>query len=471
MFNAEFTRKFSLSMHKNMQIKLAEMSFYKNFVATNRGDLYPVIEKSADCVDAVENNSYIVKRGAIKRVFASFFPYATYKVVADGNGAVGFSVNTKTAEAIVTREEDTINFTCGKKTETIKIPANLLAEKNLIVTCRPKNFDIYIEKNGMAVFVKTVTCDEFARSHDYANFSDGFVSLVVSGYAVVSEVKSYLDNGIGIADMRPIRYENGEVMVEEGKVYFTATVRNQAGGYQGIFSWVAGTSQIDYCGAVFFDAGDGLWCGDVASSILYNRKEKQWQLWVCSFAHCHILAYAQFSGDIRFGVSVVDITLMEKASEGENFKVFKGFEGDEDPDFFFDESIGKWRLSVCRIDKKSGNYRYVFFISDQPFAEYECVGCGYIGAETGGSFVKIDGELYFVCGNSFDLKSNYRIYGKDGMSEAKFNFADGGFRGWGTIIPVKKGSRTRYFWLTFDRFNGSDFNWSYGNLYCFERKE
>ena len=54
------------------------------------------------------------------------------------------------------------------------------------------------------------------------------------------------------------------------------------------------------------------------------------------------------------------------------------------------------------------------------------------------------------------------------METAKFNYPDGGFRGWGSVFPVKSGSRTRYFWLTFDRHNGSDYNWSYGNLYCFE---
>ena len=48
------------------------------------------------------------------------------------------------------------------------------------------------------------------------------------------------------------------------------------------------------------------------------------------------------------------------------------------------------------------------------------------------------------------------------------DYDDGGFRGWGTVIPVKQGTRTRYYWLTFDRHKGSDYNWSYGNLYCFE---
>lgn len=52
--------------------------------------------------------------------------------------------------------------------------------------------------------------------------------------------------------------------------------------------------------------------------------------------------------------------------------------------------------------------------------------------------------------------------------DAKFGFDDGDFRGWGSIIPVQLGSRKRYFWITFDRQKGSDYNWSYGNIYCFE---
>ncbi len=93
------------------------------------------------------------------------------------------------------------------------------------------------------------------------------------------------------------------------------------------------------------------------------------------------------------------------------------------------------------------------------------------GAETGGSFVHIENKVYFVCGNDFNAKSDYRIYSEDGMVQAKFDFPDGGFRGWGTVMPIRMGSRERYFWLTFDRHNGSDFNWSYGNLYCFEATE
>ena len=73
-----------------------------------------------------------------------------------------------------------------------------------------------------------------------------------------------------------------------------------------------------------------------------------------------------------------------------------------------------------------------------------------------------------MCGNDFKSRANYRIYTKNNMYTAKFDFDDGGFRGWGTLMPIKFGSRTRYFHMTFDRHNGSDYNWSYGNIYCYE---
>ena len=39
------------------------------------------------------------------------------------------------------------------------------------------------------------------------------------------------------------------------------------------------------------------------------------------------------------------------------------------------------------------------------------------------------------------------------------------------VMPIRMSARMRYFWLTFDRHNGSDYNWSYGNIYCFEAEE
>ena len=235
-----------------------------------------------------------------------------------------------------------------------------------------------------------------------------------------------------------------------------------------MFAWVPGTADLEMTGALYSDTGDGFWCGDVAASVLYHREKKQWYLWVCSFSHGHILAHSVFEGDPRFGVNVIDVELMPKAPAGAGIECFAGFEGDEDPDFFYDTERNKWLMAVCRLDPADRKYRYVFFESDEPFSGYTCKGVGLPGEETGGSFVMIGDELHFICGNSFTDRSDYRVYRRDGMHKAAFRFPDGGFRGWGTVIPVKQGSRTRYYRLTFDRHNGSDYNWSYGNLYGFE---
>ena len=291
---------------------------------------------------------------------------------------------------------------------------------------------------------------------------------LIAENCVIEEVRSYIDSGISLADMRSIRYENGDVMMEQGKLYLSASIRMREETFQGIFTWVPGTREFALTGALFYDSGDGKWCGDVAASILYHRIEQKWFLWVCSFSHGHRLGHAVFDGDPRFGVNVVDIQLMEMANEHHTVQDFVGFAGDEDPDFFYETDTKQWYMAICRLDPTLRAYRYVFFRSNAPFSGYEYLGTGIPGAETGGSFVKIEKELYFVCGNDFHAVSDYRIYSKTGMIHPKFDYPDGGFRGWGTLLPIKMGSRTRYFWLTFDRHNGSDYNWSYGNVYCFE---
>lgn len=455
-------------MYKNLKLKLGEMSFYKDFVSDTRGDLYPILSKSDDCYEYVECNRYGVRKGSVCRLLGQFFPFATYELTATvKEGGAGFRFILPSAEAQISVSSGKLRFICNDHTEELDF---CMKEFSMIVSCRPGAFDVYFRKNGKAEFFATFTEPAFKSSNDYAEFSDGKVALAVYGEVEVKEVSFYIDNGTSIADMRPVRYENGEVMVEGGKVYVTASIRMQAGSFQGIFSWIPGTSEFELTGALFYDCGDGRWCGDVAASLLWHRDEKLWYLWVCAFSHGHILARSTFEGDVRFGVNVIDVELMKKADADSPFESFLAFAGDEDPDFFYDAENSRWLMAICRLDPESKKYRYVFFESEKPFEGYRYIGKGRDGAETGGSFVKVNGEQYFLCGNDFHATSDYRIYGKHGMSAPNFDYPDGGFRGWGTLIPIKLGSRTRYFWLTFDRHRGSNYNWSYGNLYCFEAK-
>ncbi len=470
--NAVFRRKFAKSMYKNLKLSLCEMTFTKDFISDTRGDLYPVITRSKDCVEHIDHNQYILENGSVERHFGQFFPFATYEMSFETKaGEVGLGFTLPEANVKVLFQKGKILLAENGAVQETEIIIQEKGEQTMIVTCRPGFFDVYQRINGAATFVHTFAAESFSDSNLQKYFEQGYVSLCAAGAAKVTSACGYIDSGVSQADYRPIRYENGEIMMEQGKIYFTGSIRMQAQYFQGVFSWIPGTSQIDLVGALFFDSGDGRWCGDVASSILYHRPSGLWYHWVCSFSHGHILGHACYKGDPRFGVNVIDIELISKAKEKNGIYDFVGREGDEDPDFFYDAKADCWYMAICRVDPTIGRYRYVFYKSARPFDGYEYIGKGLDGAETGGSFVHIGDEVYFVCGNDFNAVSDYRIYSKEGMVQAKFDFPDGGFRGWGTVMPIRMGSRERYFWLTFDRHNGSDYNWSYGNLYCFEATE
>ncbi|MBO5035463.1 MAG: hypothetical protein J6D42_00100 [Clostridia bacterium] len=459
-------------MYKNLKIKLGEMNFFKDFINDDRGDMYPVLLKSEDCSEIVENNIYTVEQGSVKRLFCQFFPFATYELTADLSlGKVGFSFDLPDAKASISVENGKLAFADKNGEQSVCNLTFSSSECTFIVSCRPGAFDVYFKNNGKAEYCHTFYSEEFRESNKYSSFSDGYVSLKVSGKVAVKEVLSYIDNGVSIADIRPIKYENGDVIFEQGKACFTISIRMQEGTFNAVLSWIPGTAEFELTGAIFYDSGDGFWRGYVAPVILYNRQKDQWYVWVSSFAHEHILAYASFDGDPRFGVNVIDVKIMERAADSSDITAFAGIRGDEDPDLIYDKENDRWLLAVCRIDPKIGRYIYVFFESNDPFEGFRFIGRSHDGSETGGSFVRKDGGWYFVCGNDIDGRPNYRIYSKNGMQSASFNYPDGGFRGWGTLFPIKTGSRTRYFWLTFDRHRGSSYNWSYGNIYCFELGE
>ena len=463
----KFQRVFSKSMNKNLKLPLGEMTFSKDFVRDNRGDLYPIIAKDDACIECVDANQYGIQNGTVERMVTRFFPYATYEMeVAKNEGNCGFVFHLADQAAKIIWDGKEVLFSdgsCGQKTEC----SSGTSCDTVIVSCRPGAFDIYLRNNEKPEYLCTFKSEIFSHSNEQKQFREGFVSVLASGNVTIKNVCSYMDCGISQADIRAICYENGEPIFENGKVYLTASIRMQEGGFQGVFSWIPSTSEIELTGALFFDCGDGFWRNYLASSLLFHRKTKEWYLWTSSFEHKHILCHASFAGEPRFGVNVIDVTMMEPANTNDP-TVFAGFPGDEDPDFYYNEQEGKWYLAICRVSPVTGNYRYLFFRSKDPFRDYTYIGQGVDGAETGGSFVTIENEMVFVCGNSFEKRANYRMYTKDGMQEAQFDFDDGGFRGWGTVIPVTMGSRKRYFWLTFDRHNGSSYNWSYGNIYCFE---
>ena len=471
-------RLFSLNFYKDLRLPLGKMSFTKDFVNEKRGDIYPVIEKTGQSLEKICGGKYSAK-GSVTRLMGRHLPYCTYEMTfetLDGKGGFSFLVPGGCVLVGLKNEGGRLSAECsdGEKSECFDTDIQFEKGLSFVLTARRDSLDCYIKKEDFPLYICTFKSKVLENIDCDKVFEKSSSCVTLSGEVTVCNVQFYIDCGISQADIRPVRYENGDILVENGRIFLTASLRMQAECYQGVLSWVPGTADFELVGAVFYDAGDGVWGNDVAASLMYDRSEKIWKLWVCSFCHGHILGHAEFDGDIRFGVNVVDITLMEKLPEGGDETAFLGKLNDEDPDFIYDAKSGKWYMSVCRsiTDDNSENYRYFFFESDNAFSGYKFIGrtdCG--GAETGGSLLLLDGKLRFACGSSYDTRAEYRIYDPfDGnhFTKMRFDYDDGGFRGWGSIIPIKYGNRTRYFHITFDRAGGSDYTWSYGNIYCFE---
>ena len=616
-----FHRLFSINPYRALRMKLCEMSLYKDWPHTDRGDPYPIIRESGWALDErVEDERLVVSAGAPSsdsekigandsvmssadsRLFGSeesgaddrdaasagalsfnseesgangrdttsagapsfdseeivandqtmssadshlfgseesgadgrdtasagllgervrrigrFFPYATSEVCVDeldGEGARGgleFSArsghgspytpeNAPTlcvfleragAEVRVCHEE----FVGGRSLGVVRHEAYAFRPGDtLLVSAHGVFFDVSLAGR----FVCTIQADGFLEICRRSAFMNAGVSLYVGlpagGRALVSRAESFLDGGISHADIKPVRYEDGTPIVENGRLFLTLSSRLQAGAYQFVVSWNPSTCELKPEGAIFFDYGDGFWCADMAISLLYHRERREWLFWATAFSHGHILCHGTSAGDPRFGITVLDATLMAAQRTGvaaddalsvqaggrgagiaelDDDTLWLAKTGDEDPDFTYDRARGKWYMTICRSVKGEG-YRYFLFESDEPFSGYRHVCHTETGENTGGLMVCIRGRRALVCGSDFKARAEYRVYQLGDFSHYErltCDFDDGGFRGWGSLMPVPCGNRTKYAWMTFDRHNGSDFNWSYGNLYAYEAEE
>lgn len=623
-----FHRLFSINPYRSLRMKLCEMSFCKDWPHTDRGEPYPIVrEVGAALGEKVEDGRIAFSAdapGERARLIGRFFPYASSEVCVDaldGEGArVGLEFAVRSgrgspytaedapglcvfveragAEVCVCHEE----FVGGRSLGVVRHGTRAFTPGGvLFVSAHGAFFDVSLGRE----FVCTIQAEGFSYICCRSAFMNAGVSLYVAlpagGRAAVSRAESFLDGGLSHADMKPVRYEDGTPILENGRLFLTLSSRLQAGAYQYVVSWNPSTCELRPEGAIFFDYGDGRWCADVAISLIYHRERSEWLFWATAFSHGHILCHGTSAGDPRFGITALDATLMEAQKPGSDvsngglpiqtsvaemdggqaqtkecacgkagaawafasdevlsvqagvarisasdevlsvqaggrvaemadgqartkdcacgkvgaarafasddvlsvqvgaarasasddvLSVQAGWRGasvaeldddtlwlaktgDEDPDFTYDRERGKWYMTICRSVKGAG-YRYFLFESDEPFSGYRHVCHTESGENTGGLMVRIRGRRALVCGSDFKARAEYRVYPLGDFSHFQrltCDFDDGGFRGWGSLMPVPCGNRTKYVWMTFDRHNGSDYNWSYGNLYAYEAEE
>ena len=513
-----FRRRFSINPYKRLRLPLGEMSCFKDWLNDRRGAPYPVVlssEAEETLSESLPDTRYRAENKTDRplyqaRLLGQHFPYATYDIELDELNAreaasgVGVCVMSECLPRLTIAARRTDRGLCvfcdvegDEEIRTLFSERAFEPGMHLIVTCRGKSFDIYLQYGRKPEYVGTFSLLAFSRVIAYDVFTRATASLYVSlapGESMQGAAQFYLEGGISHADMKCMRFENGQPYMDRGRLYLTLSARLQAAGFQTVVSWNPSTDDIRMEGAIFFDAGDGLWCSDVATTAVFDRRAGEWYVWACSFSHGHVLCHGRSFADLRFGINVLEVELMpfEKSVPGEadslgaedasgpiqravvsDDRLFYAKFGDEDPDLTFDEARGKWLLAICRLVDcgTESKYRYFLFESDDPFTGFTYVDHVREGDDTGGSFVRAAGKMYLLCGSDFDRRAQYHLHPIDDLSRytcLRFDFDDGGYRGWGTLVPVPCGSRTRYVLMTFDRHNGSNYNWSYGNIYVFE---
>ena len=475
-----FQRKFSYNPYQTLRLPVCEMSMYKDWVNDTRGDPYTVLHRAGDVHEQIADAAYTVtstEGGEVSRLLGAFFPYYSYSfavcrvsyadvgiTVCDGEGGSRIEVMLCDAKQFTVRTADGHwDFPCEiKGGETVKI------------TFRAGGVSIYLDRGARYELVGDISVPLLEDYLHYKVHSSATCALRTclraGGVAVYRHVEGFLCGGLSHADPKPMKYEDGTPIMENGRLFLTVSSRLEKGCYQSVLSWNPTLCDFRMEGAIFYDVGDGKCCDDVAASVVYDRRTKEWYIWYCSFSHGHVLARGKIMGDPRYGIQIVDAEPLP-LWDGTDRTAFVGVPGDEDPDLAFID--GKWHLTVCRREPEDG-YHYYRFVSDSPLDGFTYADRTPTGGKTGGMMIPFEGKYYFACGTDFHSRAMYDVYPYDDFSHHEgltCNYDDGGFRGWGTIIGVPIGSRKCYYWITFDRHNSSGWNWSYGNIYVYEAEQ
>lgn len=434
-----FRRRFSVNPYKSLRLPLGEMNCVKDWVNTKRGDPYPILEKGevtelvADGAWRIRNDTGAVQR--VRRLLGGHFPVSTYDIgLEELTGKAGITIEypEKRIELLVSHDGSKYIFEVtdsdGRRAEYM-LERPFASGARFMVTANFTRFELYIA-DPTPVFVAMHHYPEFEpinRTSVYTRSTAAITVELASAQEAALNAEFYLDCGVSQADLRSVRYEDGTPVIERGRMFLTFSVRNIDGGFQGVMSWTPGLADFRMEGALFFDPGDGKcagddrMCGDVATTLIYDRIHSEWLLWACSFSHGHILCHTRMKNDPRFGINVLDVQLM-KAENTEltlsDDRLFLAKAGDEDPDLVWDAENNRWLMSICRLvtlENGDVEYRYFVFEGNDPFEGFTYIGNTTEGSGTGGSLIMLDGKRYLLSGANFRARANYWLYPLDAL--------------------------------------------------------
>lgn len=420
--------------------------------------------------------------------FGGFNSFATYTInlaSTSGKGDIGFefsSTNKKDQFFVkIGFEDDNLKDVWVEVKSKDKIVSNELVSINLtgkekikgkiILQMLGSGFVLYLQNSGLPQVIAQCNFNKYIdlRSKKYINaFQSSLFINLKRGKVQFKNVEMAITTGVGLADIRPITYENGDPFLDKDRLWYTMSIRGRALPHhiQGVFSMNPSVFDIKLEGIIVFDRNDGILRNEIASHIFYNRKEKVWQGLTTGFSAYafpekekkQLLAVSS-TKDPRFGFSVMDATPL-------------GMVGDiEDPHLIYDSEVQKWRMLTCI---NQNGYKAIMMESDHWDKAYKQIAGPVTHNSTGTSIHKINGVHYCFSGSK---EREIFIYSYPDLNEAGTLNMDlppwtetSGTRVWPNVVELPDGYPFKYVALMMDRFNYPGMNgpnWTYGALYLY----
>ncbi|WP_234573280.1 hypothetical protein [Rhodohalobacter sp. 614A] len=420
--------------------------------------------------------------------FGGFNPFATYSIDLNslsGNGQVGFQFSDAANEeqffvaigfndSTLTEVTLRVVHKSGIVTDesiAVNPDENKSLEGKIILQMLGSGLTLYLQNQGLPKVIGQSDFNTYIdlRKKDYLHsFQSNLFVKLREGHVQINKIEMALTTGVGLSDIRAITYENGEPMLDQGRLWYTMSIRGRALPHhiQGVFSMNPTVFDPKLEGIIVFDRNDGLLRNEIASHLFYDRNDKIWRGITTGFSafanpdkeEKQLLAI-ESQQDPRFGFSTMSASPF-------------GIVGDiEDPHILFDSAVNKWRMLTC---ENHDGYKAVILESDHWNKDYTRIAGPVEHNSTGTSIQKIGDKRYAFSGSS---EREIFIYTYPDLKEVGNLNMDlppwddtSGTRVWPNIVQLPDGYPFKYVALMMDRFNYPGLqgpNWSYGALYLY----
>ncbi|OYX25126.1 MAG: hypothetical protein B7Z06_07810 [Flavobacteriales bacterium 32-35-8] len=420
--------------------------------------------------------------------FGGFNPFSTYSIdlnSTEGNGEVGLEFSdTNNKEQLFVKIGFHDSILTGVTLRVVN-EIGLIVDKSIAVNVKKEakikgKIILQMLGSGLTVFLQDEGLPKVIGQSDFntyidlrnkyylQNFQSQLFVQLKGGQVQIKKVEMSFSTGVGLADIRAITYENGDPFLDQGKLWYTMSIRGRGLPHhlQGVFSMNPTIFDVKLEGVILFDRNDGLLRNEIASHIFYDRENQIWRGITTGFS-----AYAnpekekkqlltiESNRDPRFGFSIM------KASPF-------GMVGDiEDPHVIFDSDEKKWRMLAC---ENHDGYKAIVLESDYWNKDYKRITGPVKYNSTGTSISKIGNTRYCFSGSSERKIYIYTYPDLKEIGSLKMNLppwnTSTGTRVWPNVIQLPEGYPFQYIALMMDRLNypgQMEPHWSYGSIYLY----